>query len=351
MSKYKEIDIICPNCSRPVNSRMSFCLECGDLLDHRRMPAPRSRRRRSSAMSDIIKSALLVMALALFGIFVITVYESIKSYQTDGVNAIKKARAYALSGEDENAINLLSRAIDEDKSGKFHSEMLALLDQCLYERGLKLAQAGHYHDAVTCFSRVSPGYQNKEEVDKLIAEYSDKALPLEFSQVTGTVPGSDSSAAASLIPALAGHAMSRLDKTALESVPQVADKRLQPGKNLSTKSEGVIPLAPASNVSTMPAAAPLPPRVAPQSSNRASMPLAVPASIPGSIPAAMPTSSVPMAPPVALINGKKGDSQVDSIARYNELLARYFSKNSSDTRNANEPPSYDEWVSNGKSDF
>lgn len=346
MSKYKEIDIICPNCSRPVNSRMSFCLECGDLLDHRRMPAPRARRRRSSAMSDIIKSALLVMALALFGIFVITVYESIKSYQTDGVNALKKARAYALSGEDENAINLLSRAIDEDKSGKFHSEMLALLDQCLYERGLKLAQAGHYHDAVTCFSRVSPGYQNKEEVDKLIAEYSDKALPLEFSQVTGTVPGSDSPAA-SLIPALAGHAMSRLDKTALESVPQVADKRLQPGKIQSSKSEGVIPLAPASNLSTMPAAASLPPTVAPQSSNRASVPLAMP----GSVPAAIPASSVPMAPPVALINGKKGDSQVDSIARYNELLARYFSKNSSDTRNANEPPSYDEWVSNGKSDF
>ncbi len=343
MSKYKEIDIICPNCSRPVNSRMSFCLECGDLLDHRRMPAPRARRRRSSAMSDVIKSALLVMALALFGIFVITVYESVKSYQTDGINALKKARAYALSGEDENAINLLSRAIDEDKSGKFHGEMLALLDQCLYERGLKLAQAGHYHDAVTCFSRVSPGYQNKEEVDKLIAEYSDKALPLEFSQVTGAVPGSDSSAAASLIPALAGHAMSRLDKTALESVPQVADKRLQQGKNQSTKSEGVIPLTPSTSASAMPATAPALPKIAPQATGSAAMP--------NPVTTAMPVSSVPLAPPVALINGKKGDSQVDSIARYNELLARYFSKNSSDTRNATEPPSYDEWVSNGKSDF
>lgn len=339
MSKYKEIDIICPNCSRPVNSRMSFCLECGDLLDHRRMPAPRSRRRRSSPMSDIIKSALLVMALALFGIFVITVYESIKSYQTDGVNAIKKARAYAASGEDENAINLLSRVIDEDKSGKYHTEMLALLDQCLYERGLKLAQAGHYHDAVTCFSRVSVGYQNKEEVDKLIAEYSDKALPLEFSQVTGAVQGSGTSAATSLIPAIAGHAMSRLDKTALESVPQVADKRVLPGKSQSGKSEGVIPLAPAPapDATTMPATAPAIPAMA-QTANPAK-------------PAIQNPTSVPLAPPLALLNGKKGDSQVDSIARYNELLARYFSKNSSDSKNSTEPPSYDEWVSSGKSDF
>lgn len=292
-------------------------------------------------MSDIIKSALLVMALALFGIFVITVYESIKSYQTDGVNALKKARAYAASGEDENAINLLSRVIDEDKSGKYHTEMLALLDQCLYERGLKLAQAGHYHDAVTCFSRVSMGYQNKEEVDKLIAEYSDKALPLEFSQVTGAVQGSGTSAATSLIPAIAGHAMSRLDKTALESVPQVADKRLTPGKNQSGKNEGVIPLAPA----PAPQANTLPATVMPATAPT------MPALTQTARPAIQTPASVPLAPPVALINGKKGDSQVDSIARYNELLARYFSKNSSDSKSSTEPPSYDEWVSSGKSDF
>lgn len=291
MSNFKQLEMVCPECRRPINKRTSFCLDCGDYVEPLFMdPRFKTRRRaRGFRGADMLKVAILVSGFALFCIFVITAYETIKSVQASGETAIKKARAYILSGEDESAINLLSRAMEEDRSGKFHGQMLALLDQCLYERGLKLAQSGHYQDAVTCFARVSAAYQNKSEVDKLIDEYSDKALPVEFAQVTGLAAAKKMNG---------GAALSAIDKAMLGSVTRPRE------------------------------AAPV---------KKAVMPQTAPSVI---------EVEPPVAPPIK--SKVVSDSQVSDIAHYNSLLSGYFSRGGG---SGAEPPSYQEWLSSGKAEF
>ncbi|HMX44772.1 MAG TPA: hypothetical protein PKC93_02420, partial [Candidatus Obscuribacter sp.] len=189
MSKSKALATYCPHCRRPVKKRLSFCLECGEFIDRYleldAAPAgltsfsPAGRVSRASS-SDYMKLALLIAVLALVSIFGVTAYDAIKDITcVAGDTAVRKARAYLSKGEDENAINILSRALEEDKSGRHKESIQGLLDQSLYERGLKLVQAGQYRDAVTCFSRISKDYVGREEVNKLIADNSDKALPRE----------------------------------------------------------------------------------------------------------------------------------------------------------------------------
>lgn len=178
--KTQELETLCPECYRPIKKQTGYCLECGDFVDHVLTAVPRP----GPCPTDYLKTAIILAAIVLVGIFVFTAYEAIRGANiVDGGEAIKKAETYLSRGEHENAINLLSRSVEEDKSGKHKKAVQALLDQSLFEQGGKLAQSGHYRDAVTAYSRIAPTYKDYDQVSKLIADYSDKALPVEFSQV------------------------------------------------------------------------------------------------------------------------------------------------------------------------
>ncbi len=303
MSKSKALATYCPHCRRPVKKRLSFCLECGEFIDRYleldAAPAgltsfsPAGRVSRASS-SDYMKLALLIAVLALVSIFGVTAYDAIKDITcVAGDTAVRKARAYLSKGEDENAINILSRALEEDKSGRHKESILGLLDQSLYERGLKLVQAGQYRDAVTCFSRISKDYVGREEVNKLIADNSDKALPREFSQVM-------------LQTAEAGsrdrrEELTRMDKAVMTVVPSTAHLECA-GKPVVETSGG--------------------------------------------------RPSVKLLAPVE--NGVDV-SRLQQMARYNELLAGFFKRRTGPSaqvaQTSAEPPTYEEWVQGGSKEF
>ncbi len=305
MSKSNALATFCPHCRRPVKKRLSFCLECGEFIDRYleldasagfEHFAPGARQVRRASSSDYMKLALLVAMLALLSIFGVTAYDAIKDATcVAGDTAVRKARAYLSKGEDENAINILARALEEDKSGRHRASILALLDQSLYERGLRLVQAGQYRDAVTCFSRISKDYANREEVNKLIADNSDKALPREFSQVM-------------LQTAEAGNRehreeLTRMDKAVMTVVPPTAHlERAGPRGEIGAAPQakaGVKLLAPAESSAEL--------------------------------------------------------SRLRQMARYNELLAGFFKRRSGQSaeaaQTAVEPPTYEEWVLGGSKEF
>lgn len=294
-----EIESRCPGCGRPVKRRLSFCLDCGDFIEptlvrgemvEPRVTPPLPRRRAPKIhLSGPASLAFSVVALLLLGILVLTVYDVFASLNhTKSEDVLSKAARYLKLGEDENAINLLDRTLAEETCGEKKKPMEQMLDKCLHERGLSLASRGNYRDAVTCFSRVSANYAAHDEVVKLIAEYSDKALPMVFGAASQGM---------------------------LNALPDALPKAPEEAKAI----KGVLRVDKA--VSTV---------VPPQSALERKEALR-------SLPAVLPK------------NGAGQSENERSIARYNELLAKYFMAGTSGA--AKEPPSYEEWVSSGKGDF
>ncbi|MBX9940345.1 MAG: hypothetical protein K2Y32_13880 [Candidatus Obscuribacterales bacterium] len=278
----------------------------GQSFSLRRSP---QRRTRFSA-SDCFKTGLLASLLILGAVFAFTAYETVSGFNTtDSRVVLEKARSYVARGEEESAVNLLSRTLEENSSRNFkgRDEIKALLDQCLYSHGLKLEQSGHFRDAVTAFSRISPAFARYDEVKRLITDNSNKALPREFSQVIMQTVDVDSSLPTGLAPSelIQEHAgFSKLDKAVNTVLPQKKAQETKP------HDKGTFNHA---------AAAPLPGQLA---------------------------NSRDLAETEVVAN--QAASRLGKIARYNELLSAYFKRGSENTA---EPPTYEEWLEGGMKEF
>lgn len=309
MSNYKirsksELEKQCPNCRRPITKRPDFCLECGDFVTPvfvrtgagtktgaitaplRRPPA----RRHSRA----VFLAGLLLTLAVGGIVIVTIMDVFKGLGGSGKNALVLAAKYLARGEDENAINVLDRSLQEEKPVK-GDQRQAVLDHALFNLAGKLATQGKYRDAVTCYSRISSGFERREEVDQLIAEYSDKSLP-----IFGVTENHQQTGGKSV-------ALSRLEKAVQTVVPPTT-------------------------TSTAPPAAPIQAAPVPQTASPAQ----------------------PVVQAAGQPRPEAEDSQTLLMSRYNELLAGYFShrkRSAGEGAGAEEPPSFDEWVKGGGKDF
>lgn len=294
----------CPNCLTPIVKRPDFCLNCGDYVAPIYVRAHGTRRSSPRRHSRAVLLGVILLTLAVGAIVTITVCDVVKSADRSPDRAYKTALGYIQKGEYENAINVLDQSLHEEKAAK-NDRRPGVLDQALFDLAGKLAQEGKYRDAVTNYSRISRNFSRREEVDKLIAEYSDKALPIVFGNVEGAPSQAPKSAS-----------MSRMEKAVQTVVPA------------STKASinAVVQVEP-----------PLQ-STAPRSGNSNSA-LANPSPPPGK--PGMQTLKPAISP-------EAEDSQTLLMSRYNELLAGYFSHRKGD---AAEPPSYDEWVKSGGRDF
>jgi len=299
----------CPNCLRPVKKNLDFCLECGDFVEptgtrsgkqaqlSQGRSGPRLRRVHSPVKTPILLIAALLGCI-LIALFALTVYECCTSYDASHKDLLRLAQNYLASGDEQNAVNVLERSLLEEKHPK-QEERRALLDQSLYALGAKLVSQGKYRDAVTCYARISASFERHDEVEKLIAEYTDKALPVFFDQ--GSAPAEVNKKEKS-------QSMSRLEKAVMTVVPA-------PTASKSGKISGVAAGAAA-------------------------------------------LKSFDKNDKIARPVNAEEDRQVSSMARYNDLLAGYFAKNKgqvaaavSVTDSQPEPPSYEEWVKSGNKDF
>jgi hypothetical protein len=352
-----DIEKQCPQCLRPVNRRMDFCLDCGDFIEptnsssksvtrsgrQRAVTAPQAREARRVLRGSPLKTPVLLLggllATILLGLFALTVYECCSNFDASHKDSVRLAESYLANGDEANAISVLERSILEEKKPKQEQRQI-LLDRALFALASKMVAQGKYHDAVTCYSRISPGFEHHDEVLKLIAEYSDKALPVIFGAGAESADKGQDVSPVGILMHHSGAAksanMSRLEKAVMTVVPSpssssssgaTAKTTIKPS-NKSTLSAPAIGPAPV----LAPIAAPGP-KSAPRLSERTTV-----NSIPNKAALEAHSSSV----------NSSGTSSVNGIARYNELLADYFVRHSG---GATEPPSYEEWVKSGTKDF
>lgn len=353
MSNYKinsksELEKQCPNCRRPITKRPDFCLDCGDFVTPvfvRTNPSgsgtsgqtgsfamPRMAKRRHSRA---VFAAAILLTLAVGGIVVVTIMDVCKGLDRSSKNALDVAARYILRGDDENAINVLDRSLHEEKPVAGDKRQV-VLDQSLFNLAGKLAAQGKYRDAVTCYSRISSSFERREEVDKLIAEYSDKALPIVFGSVESRPQGNVKSLA-----------LSRMEKAVQTVVPASTKASINAAVSSERCPEATSVKAVAANGGTANrgiAAGVAATGVAPTGGNATGV--------------TAPVNVVrPASAAKAAGNFEAEDTQTLLMSRYNELLAGYFShrKRAASEAGTNvseaEPPSFDEWVKGGGKDF
>ncbi len=312
---------------------MGFCLDCGDFVDssktlsrsgrQRAVEAPQARRvLRGSPLKTPVLLVGGLLATILLGLFALTVYECCNSFDASHKDLVRLAESYLAKGDEANAVSVLERSLLEEKRPK-QEQRQVLLDRALFALAAKMVTQGKYRDAVTCYSRISPGFEHHDEVLKLIAEYSDKALPVIFGAAAGSADTADTadtvdkgrevSPVGILMHQASGaksESMSRLEKAVMTVVPSSSSSS-GPTSKIPNKTVDKSVLAPA--------------LIAPEPK-----------------PAAKHESLAPSLPPLSQSSSERG------IARYNELLADYFVRHSG---SAAEPPSYEEWVKSGTKDF
>ncbi len=338
MSKFQspkiDTEMHCPNCLRPVKKNLEFCLECGDFVQPfsapgesdarlQTRPLKRSRRPQNNKIKGPVLLTAGVLGIALLSLFALTVYECCTSYDAAHKDLVRLAQKYLASGDEENAVNVLERSLLEEKHPK-QEQRRVLLDQALYALATKMAGQGKYRDAVTCYTRISPAFDRHDEVEKLIADYSDKALPQFFVQ-SGPAPETvevESNTAAAAIKDKS-RSMTRLEKAVMTAVPSPAITSTNSTSSTTANTAKVAEAAEREVDKTMEKVIEKT-NASVEKNNRS----------------------------VVAVN----DPQVSSMARYNELLADYFAqKNSStaakDLETQAEPPSYQEWVKTGTKDF
>ncbi len=337
MSKFQstktDTEMHCPNCLRPVKKNLEFCLECGDFVQPfsgrgdidstlKARPLKRPRRPQNNKIKGPVLLTAGVLGIALLSLFALTVYECCTSYDAAHKDLVRLAQKYLANGDEENAVNVLERSLLEEKHPK-QEQRRVLLDQALYALATKMAGQGKYRDAVTCYSRISPAFDRHDEVEKLIADYSDKALPQFFVQ-SGPAPEAvevESTTAAAAIKDKS-RSMTRLEKAVMTAVPSPTPKSTT--ANTSTANANKVTEAADKEVVKPIVKVTEKTDARIERSNRSAAPV--------------------------------NDPQVSSMARYNELLANYFAhKNNSatakDAETQAEPPSYQEWVKAGTKDF
>jgi len=333
-----EIEKLCPQCRRPVNRRMGFCLDCGDFVDssktlsrsgrQRAVEAPQARRvLRGSPLKTPVLLVGGLLATILLGLFALTVYECCNSFDASHKDLVRLAESYLAKGDEANAVNVLERSLLEEKRPK-QEQRQVLLDRALFALAAKMITQGKYRDAVTCYSRISPGFEHHDEVLKLIAEYSDKSLPVIFGAAVGSADNVDTvdkgrevSPVGILMHQANGaksDSMSRLEKAVMTVVPSSSSS--------SSSSSGAINKVTNKAVDK---SGPVQALISPEPKQESKS-------------VAKVESSAPALPSPSQSSSEKG------IARYNELLADYFVRHSG---SAAEPPSYEEWVKSGTKDF
>jgi hypothetical protein len=310
---------------------MGFCLDCGDFVDssktlsrsgrQRAVAAPQARRvLRGSPLKTPVLLVGGLLATILLGLFALTVYECCNSFDASHKDLVRLAESYLAKGDEANAVSVLERSLLEEKRPK-QEQRQVLLDRALFALAAKMVSQGKYRDAVTCYSRISPGFEHHDEVLKLIAEYSDKALPVIFGAAADTAETADKGRDVSPVGILMHQAsgaksdsMSQLEKAVMTVVPSSSSSSGPTGKisNRAVDKSG-------------PAPALITPEPKQESKSVAKV-----------------ESSAPALPSPSQSSSEKG------IARYNELLADYFVRHSG---SAAEPPSYEEWVKSGTKDF
>ncbi len=352
----------CPNCRRPITKRPDFCLDCGDFVTpifvrtnasgtfgtsgtsgtsgtfgssgnygHSGQTGsyamPRMAKRRHSRA---VFAAVILLTLAVGGIVVVTIMDVCKGLDRSSKNALDVAARYILHGDDENAINVLDRSLHEEKPVAGDKRQ-AVLDQSLFNLAGKLAAQGKYRDAVTCYSRISSSFERREEVDKLIAEYSDKALPIVFGSVESRPQGNAKSLA-----------LSRMEKAVQTVVPASTKASINAAVASERGPEATSVKAGAANGGTAAGVA----AAGVAATGVAAAGVAAPVNV------VRPASAARAAG-----NFDAEDTQTLLMSRYNELLAGYFSHRKraasevGATVSEAEPPSFDEWVKGGGKDF
>jgi hypothetical protein len=307
---------------------MGFCLDCGDFVDssktlsksgrQRVIEAPPARRvLRGSPLKTPVLLVGGLLATILLGLFALTVYECCNSFDASHKDLVRLAESYLAKGDEANAVSVLERSLLEEKRPK-QEQRQVLLDRALFALAAKMVAQGKYRDAVTCYSRISPGFEHHDEVLKLIAEYSDKALPVIFGDAVGgadTAEAADKGRDVSPVDILmhqAGGAksesMSRLEKAVMTVVPSSSSSSTGKVTNKAADKSALVPAL-----------------VSPEHKPSAKL----------------ESSALSLSSP-AQSSSERG------IARYNELLANYFVRHSG---SASEPPSYEEWVKSGTKDF
>lgn len=297
------------------------------------MPQAREARRvlRGSPLKTPVLLVGGLLATILLGLFALTVYECCNNFDASHKDLVRLAESYLAKGDEANAVSVLERSLLEEKRPKQEQRQI-LLDRALYALAAKLVTQGKYRDAVTCYSRISPGFEHHDEVLKLIAEYSDKALPVIFGSAAESADkGQDVSPVGILMHQASGAKsanMSRLEKAVMTVVPSSTSSKstTKSSDKLNSTAAANSALAPAQATAVHTARTPV--KVSSQSISSTQS-----GSLPGSVPGSE-SSSVP--------------SPVKGIARYNELLADYFVRHNG---SAAEPPSYEEWVKSGTKDF
>ncbi len=306
-------------------------MDCGDFVDssktlsrsgrQRAVAAPQARRvLRGSPLKTPVLLVGGLLATILLGLFALTVYECCNSFDASHKDLVRLAESYLAKGDEANAVSVLERSLLEEKRPK-QEQRQVLLDRALFALAAKMVSQGKYRDAVTCYSRISPGFEHHDEVLKLIAEYSDKALPVIFGAAADTAETADKGRDVSPVGILMHQAsgaksdsMSQLEKAVMTVVPSSSSSSGPTGKisNRAVDKSG-------------PAPALITPEPKQESKSVAKV-----------------ESSAPALPSPSQSSSEKG------IARYNELLADYFVRHSG---SAAEPPSYEEWVKSGTKDF
>lgn len=312
---------------------MGFCLDCGDFVDssktltrsgrQRAVEAPQARRvLRGSPLKTPVLLVGGLLATILLGLFALTVYECCNSFDASHKDLVRLAESYLAKGDEANAVSVLERSLLEEKRPK-QEQRQVLLDRALFALAAKMVTQGKYRDAVTCYSRISPGFEHHDEVLKLIAEYSDKALPVIFGAAADTADTADKGRDVSPVNILMHQAsgaksesMSRLEKAVMTVVPSSSSNSSSSSSSASTS------------------------KIVNKAVDKAGLGPALIAPEPK--PVVKHESSAPSLPTLLQSSSEKG------IARYNELLADYFVRHSG---SAAEPPSYEEWVKSGTKDF
>jgi len=167
--------------------------------------------KKTSLMHGLIVGAASVLTMAAIVIVGLTIYDFVHQYGVPGASDVcQRSTRYMTLGQEERAINLLEESIQIKGSDKDAPLWREMLDQALYARGKKLAQEGKFRDAVTAFARISTTFANHDEVEKLIAENTDKGLTAVFGKGEDTDFGDGEKEKKSL---------SRIEKAVMTAVP------------------------------------------------------------------------------------------------------------------------------------